>query len=218
MDPQRFDNLAKALAGRLSRRGALRRAGAAASASLLASAGIRAAPAAAQNQASAPAYGVVRRYRLNGPTQAVRQALMQGYIEDACKAPGFIAYFAVEDEDGDFATVAVFDSQQDFDNFTDDEAAWIAQNLGNLLPAPSEVVSGATYVRAGDPQAFRNTCPAPPAPTAAPAPTTAPGVPTSTPAPTAVPPTPTPTPVPCTGQGCVCTTGTRRACDRGLVC
>ncbi|MDQ3225287.1 MAG: hypothetical protein M3Q50_01470 [Chloroflexota bacterium] len=48
MDAQRFDNLAKALAGRLSRRHALRRAGAAASAGLLASAGMRAAPTVAQ--------------------------------------------------------------------------------------------------------------------------------------------------------------------------
>ena len=48
MDAQRFDNLAKSLAGRLSRRNALRRAGAAASATLLASAGVRAVPAGAQ--------------------------------------------------------------------------------------------------------------------------------------------------------------------------
>ena len=48
MDAQRFDNLAKSLAGRLSRRNALRRAGAAASATLLASAGVRAAPTVAQ--------------------------------------------------------------------------------------------------------------------------------------------------------------------------
>ena len=45
MDAQRFDNLAKSLAGRLTRRNAMRRAGAAASATVLASAGIRAAPA-----------------------------------------------------------------------------------------------------------------------------------------------------------------------------
>src|ERR671920_2068885 len=116
MDGQRFDNLAKSLAGRLSRRNALRRAGAAASATLLASAGIRAVPAVAQRQ-DEPLYTVIRRYTLDSPTNAVRAALQRGYIEDACKAPGFIAYFAVEDEDGDFATVAVFRSQDDFEEF-----------------------------------------------------------------------------------------------------
>ena len=159
MDAQRFDNLAKSLAGRLSRRNALRRAGAAASATLLASAGVRAVPAAAQGQ-DEPVYTVIRRYTLDSPTNAVRAALQRGYIEDACKAPGFIAYFAVEDEDGDFATVAVFRSQDDFEKFASAEANWIAQNLGNLLPAPDEALSGDTYVYAGATQAFRNTCPA----------------------------------------------------------
>ena len=87
MDAQRFDNLAKSLAGRLSRRNALRRAGAAASATLLASAGVRAAPAVAQGQ-DEPVYTVIRRYTLDSPTKAVRAALQRGYIEAACKAPG----------------------------------------------------------------------------------------------------------------------------------
>ena len=159
MDGQRFDNLAKSLAGRLSRRNALRRAGAAASATLLASAGVRAAPAIAQAQ-DEPVYTVIRRYALDSPTKAVRAALQRGYIEAACKAPGFIAYFAVEDEDGDFATVAVFRSQKDFEKFATSEANWIAQNLGDLLPAPDEALSGDTYVYAGAGQTFRNTCPA----------------------------------------------------------
>ena len=96
-----------------------------------------------------PVYTVIRRYTLDNPTKAVRTALQRGYIEAACKAPGFISYFAVEDEDGDFATVAVFRSQDDFEKFATDEANWIAQNLGNLLPAPDEALSGDTYVYAG---------------------------------------------------------------------
>jgi hypothetical protein len=217
MDAQRFDSLAKSLAGRLSRRNALRRAGAAASATLLASAGVRAAPAAAQDQ-DEPVYTVIRRYTLDSPTNQIRAALQRGYIEDACKAPGFIAYFAVEDEDGDFATVAVFRSQEDFERFAGAEANWIARNLGDLLPAPDEAISGDTHVYAGAAQTFRNTCPATGQQTAGPAPTTAPGEPTATAAPTAVLPTATPTPEPCTDQGCVCSTGTRRPCDRGFIC
>src|SRR5918998_543052 len=206
MDAQRFDNLAKTLAGRLSRRNALRRAGAAASATLLASAGVRAVPAASQRQ-DEPVYTVIRRYSLDSPTNALRAALQRGYIEDACKAPGFIAYFAVEDEDGDFATVAVFRSEEDFEKFATGEANWIARNLGDLLPAPDEALSGDTYVYAGAAQTFRNTCPAESQQTAGSAATTAPGAPTAT---AAVVPTATPTPEACTGQGCVCSTGTRR--------
>src|ERR671921_1487693 len=187
MDAQRFDNLAKSLAARLTRRNALRRAGAAASATLLASAGVHPPPAVAQGQDKA-VYTVIRRYTLDNPTKAVRAALQRGYIEAACKAPGFMAYFAVEDEDGDFATVAVFRSQKDFEKFATSEANWIAQNLGDLLPAPDEALSGDTYVYAGAAQTFRNTCPAETQQTTGTAPTTAPG------APTAVAPTPTPAP------------------------
>jgi hypothetical protein len=217
MDAQRFDNLARTLAGRFSRRGALRRAGAAASAGLLASAGMRsaAASALAQGDNADPVYTVIRRYTLNGQSQAVRRALEQGYVEDACRAKGFIAYFTVEDEDGDFVTIAVFRSQDDFEAFADDEAQWIAQNLANLLPSPDEAISGQSFIHAGSPQAFRDTCPgAPPEPTTSPAQPT-----TAAPTATAAPPTPTGTPAPpCTGEGCVCATGTRRPCDRGLVC
>ncbi|MFN8592829.1 MAG: hypothetical protein U0031_15320 [Thermomicrobiales bacterium] len=214
MDAQRFDNLARALAGRFSRRGALRQAGAAASAGLLASAGIRQAPALAQDEGNGEAvYTVIRRYSLSEPTAQVRQALQKGYVEDICKAKGFISYFVVEDEDGDFVTIAVFRSEQDFQNFADDEAAWIAANLADLLPAPDEAISGATHIHVGMSQAFRNTCPGAPL-----EPTTSPAQPTSAP-PTAAPVTPTATPPPaCTGEGCVCSTGTRRPCDRGLVC
>jgi hypothetical protein len=159
-----------------------------------------------------PVYTVVRRYTLSGGTSDLRNALMNGYVQDVCQAPGFIAYFTVEDEDGDFVTIAVFRSQQDFDNFSNSEANWIAQNLSNLLPSPDEAISGQTFIQAGDPQAFRNTCPAtPPSPTTGPAPTTGP-------VPTAVPVTPTAVPTPCTAQGCVCTTGTQAPCDSGLVC
>jgi hypothetical protein len=219
MNTQRFDTLAKSMAGRLSRRGALRGAGAAASAGLLASAGIRPARAVARTQTDGqPIYTMVRRYTLDGDTSAVRQQLEQGYVAAICQAPGFIAYFTVEDGDGTLVTVAVFRAQQDFESFANDEANWIAQNLSDL-PSPDEAIEGQTYIYAGDPQAFTGTCPGAPQPTSAPGPTTTPGAPTATAAPSA--PTATaaaPTPTPCTGQGCPCTTGTQSPCDDGLIC
>jgi cell division septation protein DedD len=220
MDGQRFDRLAKTLAGRLSRRHALRRVGAAASASLLTASGLRPDAAAALIRAQGdgqPLYTIIRRYTLSTPTGQVRKALQQGYVDDACNAPGFVAYLTVEDEDGDFATVAVFRTQVDLQNFANAEATWIAQNLGNLLPAPDEAISGDTYIHAITPQPFANSCSAAPAPTPA-APTTI--APTNAPpTATAVPSSPTPTPAPaCRDQGCVCATGTRNPCKGDLVC
>ena len=231
MDAQRFDSLAKSLAGRLSRRGALRRMGAAAGAGVLAAAGARDEQVGVQALIAAqstdkPLYTMIRRYSLEEPTAKVRRALLQGYADAACKAKGFVAYLTVEDEDGDFATVAVFDSQDNLEVFTKQEAAWIAKNLGSLLPAPEEVTSGDTYIHAVAQKGFTNTCPARSS-------NQAQGVSTVAPAdgnnngslPTAVPGNPTPTPVPtstpepaCRDAGCVCTTGTQRACKGDLVC
>ena len=173
MDAQRFDHFAKQLAGRLSRRHALRGAGAAASATMLAAVGMRSttASARAQNGDGSPVFTMIRRYTLSVPATQVRAALESGYVADACKAPGFVAYFAVEGDNNELATIAVFSTQQDLDNFTNAEADWIAQNLADLLPSPDEAISGPSYIHAADTEAFPNTCDAPP-----------PSVPTPTPA------------------------------------
>jgi hypothetical protein len=71
MDAQRFDNLARSLAMRFSRRRALRHAGAAASAGVFAAAGLRSMPVAAQGDGQ-PVYTVVRRYTLGDQASAVR--------------------------------------------------------------------------------------------------------------------------------------------------
>src|SRR5690606_26453599 len=107
-----------------------------------------------------PLFTIIRRYALDGPTGRVRRALQQGYVEAACEAPGFVAYLTVEDEDGDFVTIAVFQSQDDLEDFANAEADWIADNLGDLLPAPEEAISGDTHVHAVARRGFTNTCPA----------------------------------------------------------
>ncbi|MCC7023555.1 MAG: hypothetical protein IT338_12060 [Thermomicrobiales bacterium] len=264
MDAQRFDNLAKTLADRFSRRNALRRASAAATASVLAAAGLRDETTRALAQASTPTpaagtsgasgaskkeekafYTRVRRYTLDRPAADVRKALEKAYLEGICNAPGFVAFFTVEDDkDADaFATVIVFRTKKDYDTFEKAETPWLAKNVGSLLPAPDDTVTGASALFAGDQQAFRNTCPGKEVKPAAaqqgtgggnkPAKPAKPGGgggggggsnngprPTQAPAqPTAIPGTPTPTEEPaCRDQGCACTTGTRRPCKGDLVC
>ena len=162
-----------------------------------------------------------------GSANQIEQTLAQGYIAAACAAKGFVAYFTVDDGNGTLATVAVFESQKAFEDFADDEANWIAQNLSSL-PSPDETIAGQTAVSAGAPQTL--TCPAGPQPTAAAptaaAPTATAAAPTATAAaPTATAAAPTPTPLPvCTdpsrpGVGCACTTGTNNPCgDNTLLC
>ncbi len=214
-------------ANRFTRRRALRGAGVAASAGLFAATGSGRLAALAQDANNGPLYTTIRRYTLDGSANQIEQTLAQGYIAAACAAKGFVAYFTVDDGNGTLATVAVFESQKAFEDFADDEANWIAQNLSSL-PSPDETIAGQTAVSAGAPQAL--TCPAGPQPTAAAptaaAPTATAAAPTATAAaPTATAAAPTPTPLPvCTdpsrpGVGCGCTTGANNACgDNTLVC
>ena len=212
MDAQRFDSLAKSLAGRLTRRKALRRAGAAASATLLASAGVTAAPAVSPGQRKANRSTPSPPLHLGRSTSAVRTALQRGYIEAPARLP---VSSPTSRSKMKMATSRPWRSsaaRRTSSNFATAEANWIAQNLGDLLPAPDEVLSGDTYVYAGDPQAFRNTCPGR----------------RSRRRDQLRPPLRRPDrrrrrrrphhphhprPAPCTGQGCVCSTGTQRPCD-----
>lgn len=214
MDSNRFDSFTKSFASELSRRSILRRGGLTAAA-LLATGRLEPAPAqAAAQPIGDTAYTVVRRYELSGPPGPIVQALQSGYLQDICNADGFQTYVALGADRNVLVTVAIFDTQDHFQAFANAEAAWVAQYLATVLPAPTESISGETAVHVSNAGRIRNTCPGvtpPPPPTVGPAPTTGP-------APTAAV-TPTATlPAPCTSESCVCATSTQAPCDDGLVC
>ena len=207
MDNRSFDSWTRSLATRLSRRSALKTGGALVAAGALVVPARQAVPArlaaAAQSDTGAFWYTVIRRYRFDGQVEPVRQALMDSFRPLLCAADGFRAYLAVEvtetssrdatpdatpDPDEQvLVTVTAFGSRSQFEAFASSEADWVNQYLGTALPEPEETIVGDAYVRAGLPQSFGGTCPAPPStPTAtATAAATATATATSTPTATA---------------------------------
>src|SRR5690349_4981038 len=95
MDSQRFDNLARAFAARLSRRAAIRHGGAGVAAGLLTAAGLAAPTAAASVLAR---YSVIRRYKLATGTSFadLTKRLQTGYLPMISQATGFLLYSVVD--------------------------------------------------------------------------------------------------------------------------
>lgn len=203
MENQRFDQLARTLAARISRRTALRRGGVGVAAGLAVAAGM-ALPAAAQ---TTPRYTRIRRYQLATGTSFAQlsNTLNTGYLPLIEQAQGFLEYSVIDGGKNSaglqlVATITAFQTKAQFDAADQQLATWVQQNLASLLPAPTDETSGPVVVHG-------EICPAAPA-----TPT-----PTATTAPPTVPPTAPPS-TPCTGQGCACNMGTQNPCDGGLLC
>jgi hypothetical protein len=223
MDGARFDSLARALAGRLSRRTALRGTSAGIAAGLFAALRPEAGRVAtARQQASLP-YVVVRIYDAPSDLTTLEQTLEQGYAPQLAQQPGFLSY-TVLGNDGGVTTITAFSSADAEEAATNQLSTWVDQNLANLLPNLITTINDTAIVSIANQAAL---CPPPgvPTPTAA-APTAtsaAPTAPAAAPTATAAAPTPTALPV-CTdpsrpGVGCACTTGTQNPCgDTTLVC
>ncbi len=238
MQENRFDSLTRAMATRLSRRGALARGGAAIAGAALVATGIDASRAAAKQADKTPLYTVVRHYPLYQPPTDLVSALNSQFIELACKANGFRAFFVTQlpyvappdatpvagSPIGVLMTVLTFGDKGEYDAFAPTEQQWLEANSGTLIAKPTDEQFGETIVYAADAARFEGTCPAPPATATAIPATTATATATATAAPatataTTAPATATATTVPpCTGEGCDCATGTQNPCDSGLVC
>lgn len=199
MDAQRFDNLTKTFSTRISRRSAMRGTGAGLAATMLAAVGFRGASA---RQSSSPMYTIIRKYTLSGPSDAVQQELGNGFLPLIRQAAGYMEYSVVVSADNTLTTIAVFQSQAQYEAAAQYEGDWVQQNLASLLPSPAAETKGNAVVFDLNTDQI---CGAGPAPTAQP--TVQPTVPATA---TAV--------APCTGIGCACNGGVQDSCDNGLVC
>lgn len=62
------------------------------------------------------------------------------------KAPGFIAYYAVDCGSGTMATISVFSTEQMALESNETAAAWMTANVAELQPQPPEIVGGKAEV------------------------------------------------------------------------
>jgi hypothetical protein len=93
----------------------------------------------------------VRRYQevRGGLDDALRRQLTEGFIPIVQKAPGFIAYYAVDPGDGGLVTISVFENAAEAEESTRMAADFIRENVADRFSGPPDVTSGEAVAHAG---------------------------------------------------------------------
>ncbi len=91
-------------------------------------------------------YVSVRHYENVSRVDEICRRVEHDFVPLLRKAPGFIAYYAVDGGDGSFATISVFSTAEMAKESNDTAAVWVRENVAELQPDPPEIVSGKAKV------------------------------------------------------------------------
>jgi quinol monooxygenase YgiN len=85
----------------------------------------------------------IRRYQVDpGSMDEIMRQVNEGFIPIIKDAQGFLAYYALDDGQGELATVSVFEDRAGAEESISRAADYIRENLASLLPNPPEITAG----------------------------------------------------------------------------
>ena len=88
-------------------------------------------------------YASVRRYETDlGSVDELMRRVEGGFVPIVSKAPGFIAYYALDAGDGVVASINIFEDQAGAEESDRRAADWVKENVASLLPNPPEATAG----------------------------------------------------------------------------
>jgi hypothetical protein len=88
-------------------------------------------------------YASVRRYETDpGSVDELMRRVEEGFVPIISKAPGFVAYYALDAGEGVVASITVFEDQAGAEESDRMAADWVKENVASLLPTPPEVTAG----------------------------------------------------------------------------
>ncbi len=87
-------------------------------------------------------YAVIRRTRVNAASydDAIQRA-KEGFLPIIRKAPGFLAYYAVQEGDDAIVTISIFEDQAGAEASSRLAADWVRQNLAPLTRGLPEILA-----------------------------------------------------------------------------
>ena len=91
-------------------------------------------------------YGTIRRYKISRPREFTEK-VNSSFINVIRKVPGFISYVAIDEGDGWWASVSLFESREGIDESDRAAAEWVAQNAPGLVTGPPEITEGVVVVK-----------------------------------------------------------------------
>jgi hypothetical protein len=99
---------------------------------------------AAQDQ---PMYVSMRRYKLNpSKFNEFIKIVKEGFLPIISKGPGFIAYYGIDEGDGVWATVSIFETKAGAEESSRMAADFIKKNLESFDLGPPEITGGDVVV------------------------------------------------------------------------
>lgn len=91
-------------------------------------------------------YASIRRYKVNSAAAAeIAQRVNEGFVPIISKAPGFIAYYALEAGNDVVASVSVFQDKAEAAESNRLAADWVRQNIAALMAGPPEITAGEVF-------------------------------------------------------------------------
>lgn len=93
-------------------------------------------------------YLSIRKYSGAVSRDQVIKSVEEGLVPKLSEFHGFIAYYAVDFEDGDLGGVGVYETKKDADNATEKAAAWVKENVAELLPNEPTILRGEVLINA----------------------------------------------------------------------
>jgi Antibiotic biosynthesis monooxygenase len=94
-----------------------------------------------------PVHLAVRYYRVDPDSvDEVIRRINEGFVPTISDAPGFLAYYALDAEDGVLATVSVFEDRSGAEESIRMAKDYVNEDLSSLIPDPPEVMAGEVVV------------------------------------------------------------------------
>jgi hypothetical protein len=85
-------------------------------------------------------YISIRRYKTESSAEVTRP-VQEEFVPLISKAPGFVAYYAIEAGDDVWASVSIFDTQAQAEDSNRVAAEWVKKAVASLV-GPPEVTAG----------------------------------------------------------------------------
>ncbi len=92
-------------------------------------------------------YTAIRQYKTNpGAAAEIGRLVEEGFLPIISKAPGFVAYYALDTGNDTVVSVSVFQNQAGSEESNRLAADWVKQNIASLFAGPPEVIDGEIIV------------------------------------------------------------------------
>lgn len=91
-------------------------------------------------------YGTIRRYKVTKPKE-FNERVNGSFINVIRKVPGFISYVAIDEGDGWWASVSLFESKEGIIQSDKVAADWVKQNASDLTSGSPEITAGIVVVK-----------------------------------------------------------------------